>query len=260
MAKEAGDIAEAVKGIVEAVPVYQDAIQPGAKQIGMALETIGKAVNVALAPVKAMVWGYERVGEFVTKRVAEKLQKVPPERIQTPNLMIAGPTLEALRFAGSDESLRELYANLLATSLDSETARNAHPSFVTIIRDMSPDEAKVMRLFATRLNFPVVDVRRIDPRAVNQFDLAIRNFSLIGREAACTYPELILSYQDNLCRLGLLEIPSGEFLTEPGIYEPLENDADLQGLRQEGLSLLGHIRRTTFGGQFCQACVIDRAP
>ncbi len=268
MAKEAGDIAEAVKGIVEAVPIYQDAIQPGAKQIGMALETVGKAVNVALAPVKGLVWGYERVGEFVTKRVAEKLQKVPPERIQTPNLMIAGPTLEALRFAGSDESLRELYANLLATSLDSETARNAHPSFVTIIRDMSPDEAKVMRLFATRLNFPIVDVRRIDPsRAVNQFDLAIRNFSLIGREAACTYPELILSYQDNLCRLGLLEIPSGEFLTEPGIYEPLENDADLQGLREESLSL-GHtirfqrklIRRTTFGGQFCQACVIDRAP
>src|SRR5216683_1163789 len=86
MAKETGDIVEAVKGIVEAVPVYQDAIQPGAKQIGTALETIGKAVNLALAPVAGLVWGWEQVREFVIRRVSEKLQKVPPERIQTPGI------------------------------------------------------------------------------------------------------------------------------------------------------------------------------
>jgi hypothetical protein len=271
MAKETGDIVKAVKGIVEAVPIYQDAIQPGAKQIGTALETVGKAVNLALEPIVGLVWGYDRIKEYVTNRLAEKLQNVPPERIHTPNLMIAGPTLEALRFAGSDESLRELYANLLATSLDSATARNAHPSFVTIIRDMSPDEAKVMRLFATRSSFPLVELRAmLQPQPEDPtYNIVIRNFSLIGREAACAYPELTLSYLDNLCRLGLLEILSGTAIVEPGIYEALENSPELEHERQEILSsgrTVGFerktIRRTTFGWQFCQACVIDidRAP
>jgi hypothetical protein len=156
-------VVEAVKGVVEAVPIYEDAIQPVARELGKALGTLGMAINVALAPVSALVWGYEQVKEFVQTRVVEKLRGVPPERIQTPSLLVAGPTLEALRYAGHEESLRELYANLLATSLDSATARNAHPSFVTIIRDMSPDEGRIIRLFSTRYVFPVVDLQAAMP-------------------------------------------------------------------------------------------------
>ena len=46
MAEEskAREIVDAVKGIVEAVPVYQDAVQPAAKEIGKSLETIAKAI------------------------------------------------------------------------------------------------------------------------------------------------------------------------------------------------------------------------
>jgi hypothetical protein len=51
------EIAKAVEGIVKTVPVYQDAVQPAAKQVGQSLETITKAINVALAPVSALVWG-----------------------------------------------------------------------------------------------------------------------------------------------------------------------------------------------------------
>ena len=34
------DAAEAVKGILEAVPIYQDALQPAAKELGKGLQTI----------------------------------------------------------------------------------------------------------------------------------------------------------------------------------------------------------------------------
>lgn len=63
-----------MKEIVEAVPVYQDAIQPGAKQVGKALETVGKAVNLALEPIVGLVWGYDCIKELVTNRLAEKLR------------------------------------------------------------------------------------------------------------------------------------------------------------------------------------------
>ncbi len=112
------DAADAVKGIVLSVPVYQDALQPAVRQVGIALETIAKIIHIALAPISALVWGFDQVKEFVSNRVAEKLKDVPPERIVTPRPQVAGPVLEALRYTGHDEQLRELYANLLATSLD----------------------------------------------------------------------------------------------------------------------------------------------
>src|SRR5258708_17101073 len=142
------DVVQAVQGIVEAVPIYEDAFQPVAKEIGSALGTVGKAINLALEPIVGAVWGWERIKEFVLKRVSEKLRDVPKERILSPDPLVAGPTLEALRWAGNNETLRELYANLLATSLDSQTAKDAHPSFVGIIRDLSPDEAKIVRFFS----------------------------------------------------------------------------------------------------------------
>lgn len=46
---------EAVTGLVQAIPIYQDLAQPAVKQVGKALETIGKAINLALAPVGALV-------------------------------------------------------------------------------------------------------------------------------------------------------------------------------------------------------------
>jgi len=122
------DVADAVKGVVEAVPIYQDVVQPAAKEIGQALQTVAKTVHIALAPFSALVWGYDKIKDFVTSRVTEKLRETPTERIQTPSPHVAGPALEALRYTGHEENLRELFANLLATALDSATSKEAHPS------------------------------------------------------------------------------------------------------------------------------------
>ena len=75
----------AVAEIVKAVPVYQDAVQPAAKQVGQALEVVTKAVNVALAPIKVMVWGYEKIENYLTRDGIEKLKDVPEEKITTPS-------------------------------------------------------------------------------------------------------------------------------------------------------------------------------
>ena len=69
-----GDIAKAVAEVVKAVPVYQDAVQPGAKEIGKTLQTVGRTINVALAPVRLVVWGAEQLEEFFATRVAAKMQ------------------------------------------------------------------------------------------------------------------------------------------------------------------------------------------
>src|SRR5207245_353571 len=142
------DAADAAKGILEAVPVYQDVVQPAAKEIGTALQTVAKTIHVVLAPVSALVWGYDQIKDFVSTKVAEKLRDVPPENIASPKPNVAGPALESLRYTGHEEALRDMYANLLAASMDTRTASGAHPAFVEIIRQLTPDEAKLVRLLA----------------------------------------------------------------------------------------------------------------
>lgn len=153
------DITDAVKGIVEAVPIYQDALQPAAKEIGTALQTVAKTIHIVLAPVSALVWGYDQIKDFISTRLAEKLRDVPPENIATPKPNVAGPALESLKYTGHEETLREMYANLLAASMDTRTATGAHPAFVEIIRQLTPDEARLLRLFTPPRPLPLLNVR-----------------------------------------------------------------------------------------------------
>ena len=258
------DAADAVKAIVQAVPVYQDVVQPAAREVGTALATVTKTIHVALAPVSAMVWGYDQLKEFLERQVAEKLLSTPPERIQPPPPHVAGPALEALRYAGHDETLRDLYANLLATALDADTVRNAHPAFVEILKALSPDEARLLRLFSRQDAWPIVELRAW-VKDHSGYQVRVRSFSLMGQEAGCVAVDLTSNYLDNLTRLGLIEAPWNAHLTEPGTYEPLEGHSEIAAIvkQLEASEMMpqferGFVRPTALGRQFIRSCVVDR--
>lgn len=88
-------------GVDLAKLVYDDAIQPLARETGQALGTVGKTVNVALAPLRGLVWSWDQIEVFVTRKITEKLEQrnVPPARIRPPNPDIAIPAIEALRYS-----------------------------------------------------------------------------------------------------------------------------------------------------------------
>ena len=200
---------EIAKVVLETTTVYDDAFKPAAIQIGKSLETATKAVNVALFPLKGLIWGYEQFENFLRTKVAPKLRGIPEEQIKQPNLYVVGPALEALRYTTDDEvSLQNLFANLLANTLDSKSAHKAHPSFVDVIN---------VRISETATPISYKELKT--------------NLSLLGSLANCQYDELSPNYLDNLCRLGLLTIPVSATLDE-SIYEELENDPDLVEFRK----------------------------
>jgi hypothetical protein len=251
------DAVDAVTGLVKAVPVYEDVIQPTAKEVGVTLQ---KTVHMALSPISAMVWGYDKIEEFVKISVAKRLEKIPPEQIRTPLPQIAGPALEALKYTGHDENLREMFSKLLATAMDEKTAATAHPSFVEIIRQLSPDEAKICRLIKHQTDFPIINLyEKVDENNQRSY---LTNFSVLGYEAACEIPKLIQRYLDNLHRLGLIKIQFDKWLTDETNYTKLETHPDFIDLiKQMKTSDLksktekGVIQRTNFGGQFFDACI-----
>lgn len=257
------DTAEAVKGIVEAVPVYQDAIQPAAQELGKGLETVAKTISIALAPLKALVWGYEQLEDFLSTKVAEKLSETPQEDIVEPKPHVAGPALEALRYTGHEESLRELYANLLAASMDARTVSIAHPSFVEIIKQLTPDEARLLQYFSTAQRLPVISIR-VKRDGVPGYQEAAVNVSLFGRDAKCEHPHLTASYLDNLSRLGLIVV-ADKYYTASDAYEELESYPSVVETKnlidsQEGMTADVErkiVQVTQMGEQFIKACVID---
>ncbi|MGH9877432.1 MAG: DUF4393 domain-containing protein [Nitrososphaerales archaeon] len=257
---------KAVTDLVKAVPIYDDAIQPVAKETGKALQTVGRAVNAALLPVRGLVWGVEKIEEFVHSRVSKKLEGIPAENICTPDPAVAGPALESLRYTGHKESLSELYANLLASAMDISTAKTAHPSFVEIIRNMASDEAKLMNFILGKQVFPVIDLKKV--LIENGGEQIIHELiSTIGHDAGCEHKELTASYLNNLERLGLIAIPRDSYLTDPTAYDRILNEPvvkfELQKLNDGGEKHKGdvnkyYVKPTVFGKQFGAACVVSR--
>lgn len=226
------DIANAVAAVAKEVPIYQDALQPAAQEVGKALGTVAKLVNVALAPVSALVWGYDQIREFTATKVAGKLKDVPPEDIAPPKPNVAGPAIEALRYTGFDEELADLYASLIATSMDKNTAELAHPAFVEMIKQLTSDEARIISTFENESDFPVITIRMCNKDGTKYIDY-YRNFSLIGINAGCDRLDAIPEYLDNLCRLGICYIPEDKFFSEQEIYNEIINSPEVLSIKEE---------------------------
>jgi hypothetical protein len=250
--------AEAVEGVLKAVPIYQDLAQPAVREVGAALQD---AVRLALTPLSLLVWGYDKVKDYLEDALAERLEDLPSEQIITPSPIIAGPALDALRYAGHDPKLRELYANLLATAMDANRVREAHPAFVEIIRQLTSDEARILALFAERNAFPIISLRAAEEEG-DSFRVIIERFSTIDALAQCRVPELLTAYIDNICRLGLAYIPEDFSFSDAQKYAELENHPVIKSLIEKIVAegrlpkiTQSVLRVSTLGRQFCKACV-----
>lgn len=267
-----GDIVRTVAGIIDKVPVYDDALKPAAKEVGKTLHTLAKAINLAISPVAAAVWGGEQIIDFVQRSVQAKLANVTIERIQAPSAHVGVPLLEALRYTGADSELSELYANLLANSMDETTAHTAHPAFVEMIRNLTPDEARVLRHLAGTGNQAVVDVKIVSPivgwlRLKGSHQVVMRNVSMIGDSAGCEHPSLMPTYIDNLARLGLIGVANDRRITSDAPYDAIEGSplflqvrSQLGSLKWRQVQFEKHLLFVTeLGRQFIRACVDDKA-
>ena len=114
-----------------------------------ALSTAGEGLQgvtkLALAPISILVWGYDQAAEWLQKELPSYFErkKIKKEKIVTPDEAIAVPTIQALRYNLKKEELRNMFINLLGASMNSDD-NDAHPAFVNIIKQLSPDESKIL--------------------------------------------------------------------------------------------------------------------
>lgn len=249
------DTADVIRGVVDS-EVGKAALMPVAQQTGRALGTVGEAVNAVLIPLRGLVWGMEKIETWVRSVMEEKLKGIPPERLITPKPNIAGPIIESMRFVGEEPELREMFANLLATSMDSATANNAHPAFAEIIRQMTGDEARIAKLILTGARYPLVSVLAEDIQPPHAFVHVLTHFSLIGEHADCSSPLSIAHHLDNICRLGLAQIPLGMTLIDKQIYNSLEQNHIVLSAAAAADKRVG--KRSKIEREYVEATVLGR--
>lgn len=150
-------VPDVIKSTSEAI---QANIPETARQTDGALSTIvGFFNNVVLYPVRKANLTFRYKLEAFEDDLREKIKGIPDEHLQVPPTMIAGPTLEALRYTYDEEELREMYENLLASAMDSRKAPQAHPAFVDAIKQMSPLDAKILSLIVSKGQLPCGEIR-----------------------------------------------------------------------------------------------------
>jgi hypothetical protein len=220
------------------------------------------ALVSAIAKLAASVWLHAaergvgvplRMGSRIARAAAGGREESQPSRRASHTDDRATPAAKAAD--SSRSALRERGTELLRQSAAVSHAEDLHPAYARILDNLSPDEARILRLLATKGPQPSIDVRRGLPLVS---ELVAPGLNMIGAEAGCRYPDRVHAYLDNLNRLGMIWF-SRETLPHANPYQVLEAQPEALGAMREAGRTARTVRRsihlTPFGSDFCEVCL-----
>lgn len=207
---------------------------------------------------------------------AEELANIPAEYIQEPRENIAKPAIEAIKLYNSEESLRRMFAKILASSMDSRHNNKSHQSFIEIMKNLSPIDAENLAVVSNMENrAPIVNIILNSENNAGTFFKITSNLFISNPKMLDSSIQSVSI--ENLERLGLVEIDYTSNLKSPH-YEPFKNTSDYQvavsivsdhakvlenltpgepsedyfrSLEMQG----GIVRLTNYGKSFCTICL-----
>lgn len=255
------EILDQTKGV--AVEVYKDALRPVVKPVGEILGFLPRTLKLAFSGWEKWLINGEESLRLTAEAIKEKVKQIPEEKLVEPEPYVAIPAIQQISYCQNSEELRYLYANLLTSSMNADKKWQVHPSFVDVIKQITPDEAKIIkRIPDFKNNFmPAIDVKLTDKNASGSgHQIFITNFTTVGLNVI-ENKENICSYIDNLVRLKILEIPPTYHLTDESLYKPLEESPILGKMIPPAYKLIYNIGYnhkiiaiTNYGLLFKQIC------
>lgn len=278
-----------LKAVLTELPLkdaYNDLIHPAASAVGQTLSLPFRAVNVLLAPLTKWVLQGEEKLNAVSQLVAEKVADVPREKLVPPESYVAVPAMQAISYSLDNSELRDLYANLLAKAINTDTRQLVHPAYVEMIKQMSPLDALLLRQIKVKAlsSLALCDVRWQEKAAPLSTRLPtfrfIRNgIDLMTNLISISMPGVdagdLSTSIENLARLRLVELDRQRCLIDEEEYVYFEHCPAVDSLRDTDYSyrlvpeenktpdeyelalLKGLCLVTNLGAQFSDICVSD---
>lgn len=249
-----------IKPLKDLLPeVYGDALKPSMKVVG---DAIGSALEMCLLPL--IVSGYiPKIARACLDKhlhsFEEKINKIPAEKRTEIHPQISTPVIQKLLYTTND-TIAELFINLLTSSAHIDMCCHAHPGFIEIISQLSPDEARIIQYLKGTAYVLYADIRAYVKNG-DGFLIMLPKSTLIPFYVQLDYPENIQAYYSDLIRLGILADKSGLYKTPETAYDEIVtryNFAEYQQLVPNEYKNVeierSYFEVTSFGKLFIAAC------
>lgn len=204
------------------------------------------------------------VEDFKNKLI-NNVSSIKKENLQEPKISIVGPALEASKYYFEEEEIRDMFANLIASSMDSTYNGIVQHSFVEIIKQLSPHDAKLLSFFSK--SNALIDIRIESEDGEGIF--LLRNIYFTD-----SFPEYKINTISllNLEKQGLIKLDDNRFLSDKSLYDYYENSPLVLELKKQydnkhSISFSGKIGKikivkkmffiTELGKAFKEVCVKD---
>lgn len=258
------DVTGAVKGAGEIAKtvgkIYDDLAAPLANQVGQTAGSLAEAIltgprEVFMTVTQAQQW----LGAEVRRRLDAR--GISAKAVVAPSTQLYAGTVHGLLTAGHEEELREMFANLLASAMTDHMQHTVHPSFAEIIRQLSRNEARLIRPLREDGYFPTVWIAARQHQLGGTYSFS-HAFAVVADQLNIPMGMLDLHF-DNLQRLGLARVITNRELNHPDEYDALEKDprvtAALRGAESatiaEPFVARGFVEITAMGIAFTSACL-----
>ncbi len=287
-----GEFEQAVAtGLAKSAEHVADAtLMPAAKESGAVLSLIPRTIRAAMLPLEKWVVNREVQLKKLYEAMDEKAKAIPPEKLVSPEPYVAVPALQAASYCMDSEDLRDIFAQLLVTAMNEDTKDTAHPSFVEIIKQMSPLEAKLIKDYGIchRQNAVCQLVEQeisLVPREYRSLSYGkkrmeeariIRNHVYLPQFSEFDFSIFDINVSlaiDNLIRLGLMNCEYDK-ISRYDLYELMDSyslyDSMFEQIGQrisgfyygnwEHALILGKTTQTELGMAFYRACIASNEP
>ena len=195
--------------------IYGDVAKPGVQNVGIAL---GAVLGLGVTLLWPIMWANARAKIALESNLdayRERLKDIPLEQVSVAPPEVAMPILDKLSYV-TNEELKALYIELLAKASIKNLNSQAHPSFVNIINNLSPDEAKLIQIIIPEDSIPFIKIRM----NFHNGGIDLENPVIILPNLSLTFPENLGAYISNLVGVGLLEVDDARYFVDEGWYAP----------------------------------------
>lgn len=199
-----------------------------------------------------------------------QVNDIPIDQLCEPPLSVIGPALEASKYYFEEEEIRAMFASVISASMDARVNSLVHPSFPTIIQQLTSADAQTLTCFKSNNALPLCEyhIRSITNEEDARFPSGAP-YDVIYTNIFLSNPQLCDSRQGaisitTLSRLGLVDILYGTVDTDTdykifeetveyrAILSRCKDDPQLQPYIKKG-----YARLTPLGKNLCSICFPD---
>lgn len=153
------------------------------------------------------------------KDIDDEVSKIPNDSINNnPDISVIGPALEASKYYVEKTDVRKMFAKLIAAEFDARSSDKVHIAFVEIIKQMSANDAKLLKILP-----------KVGPLA--EFRLYAndrKSYTSLGKDIIYIPGLIETNFENNaisinnLSRLGIVELSHVSSLVDETIYKAYE--------------------------------------